>query len=189
MTCLATSANIGGTTSTKMKTASMASFIEGEVVALDPKFANTFAFSGVNSATYVPLAALKINRVYNDESCFGEIDLLQLAGANIVNNQSVTIGLFLGATVTGDVDFEYQNEQQSVVSYAELTPTGGGANTIANLADINPLYELLVASDSSQTIDITNLKISIGLGDTLLIALKTSASVSGQVSLTWFEQQ
>jgi DNA repair exonuclease SbcCD nuclease subunit len=58
-----------------------------------------------------------------------------------------------------------------------------------NLADINPIYELLVASDSSQTIDITNLKISIGLGDTLIIALKTSASVSGQVSLTWFEQQ
>ena len=189
MTCLATSANIGGTTSTKMKTASMASFIEGEVVALDPKFAKSFEFSGVNTSTYRPLAALKVNRVYRDESCFGEIDLLQIAGANIVNNQSVTFALFLKGKLTGDVDFQYQNEDESVVSYAELTPTGAGANTIANLADINPIYELLVASDSSQTIDITNLKISIGLGDTLIIALKTSASVSGQVSLTWFEQQ
>jgi hypothetical protein len=186
---LATSANIGGTTSTKLKTASIASFIEGEVVELDPKFSKSFAFSGVNTATYRPLSALKVNRIFNNESCFGEFDILRLAGSNTVNNQAVTIGFFLGARLSGEVNYQYVNEQNSVVSYAELLPTGAGFNTIENLADLTPIYELVVASDSSLSIDISQLKLTFGIGRDLIIAIKTTASVTGFVSINWFEQQ
>lgn len=185
---LATSANIGGTTSTKLKTSSMAGFIEGDVRNLDPKFSKSFTFSGINTATYKPLAALKVNRVFNGESCFGEIDLLRLAGANTVNNQTVTIGLFLGAEIGGDVNYEYTSENESVTSFATLNP-GAGGNTITNLSDLSPIFELVVSSDSSNNTNLEDLNIVIGLGNKFVIAIKTTASVTGQVLLSWFEQQ
>ena len=117
---LATSANIGGTTSKTLKTASMAGFIEGDTKTLDPKFSKLFSFSGINTATYKPLAAIKVNRVFNGESCFGEIDILRIAGSNTVNNQSVTIALFLGAKISGDVNYQYVEQEESVVSTTTL---------------------------------------------------------------------
>jgi len=185
---LATCANIGGTTTTKLKTASMAAFIEGEIKNLDPQYAKSFSFSGINTSTYKPLAALKVNRIFNDQSCFGEIDFLRIAGANTVNNQTVTIGLFLDAKISGDVDYQYIEQGQSIVSYANLNP-GAGGNTITNLANLSPTYELVVSSDSSIIANIEDLKIAIGIGRTIVVAIKTSASVSGDMSLSWFEQQ
>jgi hypothetical protein len=185
---LATCANIGGTTTTKLKTASMAAFIEGEIKNLDPQYAKSFSFSGINTSTYKPLAALKVNRIFNDQSCFGEIDFLRIAGANTVNNQTVTIALFLDAKISGDVNYQYIQQGQSIVSYANLNP-GAGGNTITNLANLSPTYELVVSSDSSIIANIEALKIAIGIGRTIVIAIKTSASVSGDMSLSWFEQQ
>jgi len=185
---LATCANIGGTTTTKLKTASMAAFIEGEIKNLDPQYAKSFSFSGINTSTYKPLAALKVNRIFNDQSCFGEIDFLRIAGANTVNNQTVTIALFLDAKISGDVNYQYIQQGQSIVSYANLNP-GAGGNTITNLANLSPTYELVVSSDSSIIANIEDLKIAIGIGRTIVVAIKTSASVSGDMSLSWFEQQ
>lgn len=185
---LATSANIGGTTSKTLKTASMAGFIEGDIKTLDPKFSKLFSFSGINTATYKPLAAIKVNRVFNGESCFGEIDILRLAGSNTVNNQSVTIALFLDAKISGDVNYQYIEQEESVVSTTTLNP-GAGGNTISNLADISPIFELVVASDSSVLTDLRDLNITLGLANELVIAIKTSASVTGNVAITWFEQQ
>ena len=186
---LATSANIGGTTSKKLKTASMAGFIEGTVVKLDPKFAKGWSFSGVNSATYRPLALLKANRLHNDESCFGEFDLLRIGASNEVNNKTLTVGFFKKAKISGDVNYQYVDEQNSIVSYASLTPTGAGLNTITNLAEITPFFELIVGSASSRSINLEDLEYILGPGDELLIAIRTTASITGQVSITWFEQQ
>lgn len=185
---LATSANIGGTTSTKLKTASMAAFVEGNVVDLDPKYSKSFSYSGINTSTYKPLGVVKVNRIFNNQSCFGELDVLRIAASNLVNNQSVTVGLFIDARIGGDVDFQYIEQGQSMVSYANLNP-GAGGNTITNLANLNPIYELVVSSDSSIIENVQDLRIAIGVGRPLVIAIKTSASVSGDVSLSWFEQQ
>lgn len=189
VTVLATSANIGGTVSKKLKTASMASFIEGNVVQLDPKFARSFTFSSVNSATYVPLALLKVNRVFQDQSCFGEMDLIRIAGANETSNKTLTIGFFINPIIGGEVNFQQQNGNDSIVSYATLTPTGGGANTITNLASINPFYELIVGGNSGAAEELEGLNLVFTTGQPMLIAIKTSAQISGQVSVNWFEQQ
>ena len=172
-----------------MKTASISAFIEGEVVELDPKYSRSFSFSGINTATYGPLASIKVNRIFNGESCFGEFDILRIAGANTVNNQAVTIGLFLGGELSGEVNYQYNNEANSIVSYANLIPAGAGANTIENLSDLSPIYELVIASDSSLSINLSHLKLTFGLGRDLIIAIKTTASVTGFVSVNWFEQQ
>lgn len=182
---LATSANIGGTTSVELRTASMAAFTEGKVTKLDPKYAISFSFSGINSATYVPLALMKANRVFNGQSSFGEFDLLQLAGSNEVNNKTLTIGLFINKSVSGDVNYQNVDSLGSIVSFANLDPS---TQTIT--APIgNPFYELVIGSASSKTIDLAMMGFVFGPGTELLIAIKTTASMAGSVSINWFEQQ
>ncbi len=186
---LATSANIGGTISKTLKTVSMAGFSEGNIQKLDPKFAKSFTFSGVNSATYVPIAILKANRVFDDQSCFGEFDILRLAASNESTAKTLTVGLFLNVEVTGEVNYQNVNGGESIVSYSDLTPTGLGANTIVDLANLNPFYELLIGALSADKEDLDPQKFILQPGQNVLIAIKTSGSIAGQISISWFEQQ
>jgi hypothetical protein len=48
---------------------------------------------------------------------------------------------------------------------------------------------LVVGSASSKTIDLRSLNFAFGVGDCLVIAIKTTALMSGQVSVNWYEQQ
>jgi hypothetical protein len=182
---LATSSNIGGTTSSTLKTVSMSAFTEGIVKKLDPKFALSTSFININQPTYRPLMILKANRVFNGQSSFGEFDLLQLAASNEVNNKTLTVGLFLDKEVTGDVDFKYVNEDSSIVSYAIVSPS---TQTIVAPVGL-PFYELVVGSASSKTIDLAMMDFVFGPGTNLIIAIKTTANMAGQVSVNWFEQQ
>jgi len=190
LSVLATSANIGGSTSKTLKTVSMASFVEGNTAQLDPKFSETFSFTGVNSpSTFAPLALLKANRVFRDQSCFGELDLVRIAASNEVNNKTLEVALFLQAQITGLVDFKYVNEQNSIASFATLVPTGVGANTIANIASITPFFTLVVGSASSKTELLQSLNLALSSGQSILIAIRTSGSITGQVNINWYEQQ
>ena len=184
LSILATSANIGGTTSTTLKSASMAGFTEGKIEKLDPKFAKSFNFTNVNESSYVPLALLKSNRVYSGQSSWGEFDLLRIAASNEVNNKTLTIGLFLNSEVTGDVDFQYIDENDSIVSIAEMDPTNDNF-----LNSPVPFYEILVGSAATLVEDIENLKFVFGPGDIVAVGIKTTAAITGQVSVNWFEQQ
>lgn len=183
---LLTSANIaGGTTSKTIKTASMASFIEGRVIKLDPKFAHSFQFS-INSSIYVPLGILKANRVFNGESCFGEFDILRIAGSNESTAKTLTIGFFLDAKVDGEVNYQYVEENNSVVSYADLDPS---TNEFTNLSSIVPFYETIVGPANSVQENLDVLEILFGIGREVVIGIKTSGTVAGAVSVQWFEQQ
>jgi hypothetical protein len=187
---LATSANIGGTTSRTLKTVSMASFTEGNIEKLDPKFAKSFSFSGLSTSNvFKPLALLKSNRVFNDQSNFGEFDLLRLAVSNETagaSGKTITIGLFLGAIVSGEVNFQYTEEQQSIVSYAELNPA---TQTINNLSDLTPFYQITAGPSGTQSDELETLKLIFQIGRQVLIAVKTSGSATGTTSVNWFEQQ
>lgn len=183
---LATSANIGGTTNTQLKTASMGSFIEGNIIKLDPKFAKSFQFSSINSSTYVPLGILKTNRIFNGESCFGEFDILRIAGSNESTSKTLTIGFFLDPTIGGEVNFQYIDEQNSIVSYADLDPSD---NTVINISNLTPFYETIVGPNNSVQENLDLLEIIFGTGRDLVIAIKTSGAIAGAVSVQWFEQQ
>jgi hypothetical protein len=84
------------------------------------------------------LALLKANRVYNGQSCFGEFDILRLAASNTTTatGKTLTVGFFINAEIGGEVNYEYVDEQNSIVSYAALTPDGVGKNTIDNLSEL-----------------------------------------------------
>lgn len=191
LSCLATSTNIlGGTTSKTLKTVSMATFIEGDVVKLDPKYAKSFSFASVTEADFTPLALLKANRVFNGESCFGEFDILRLAASNVTTatGKTLTVGFFINAEIGGDVNYQYVNEQNSMVSYAALIPDGTGKNTITNLADLTPFYEIVLSPGQSNTENLDTLEFLFSLANPLLIAIKGNG-VDGDVSINWFEQQ
>ena len=183
---LATSANIGGTTSKTLKTASMAGFTEGIVQKLDPKFAKSFTFSSVSSATYVPIAIVKANRFFDGRSSFGEFDILRISASNETNNKTLTVGFFLNGEIDGDVDFQYVNETESTVSYATLDPAN---DTIVNVANLTPFHELVVGGNSGASENLENLKFVFGPGKNFVIGIKTSGAITGQAGINWFEQQ
>jgi hypothetical protein len=188
VSALATSANIGGTQPVEMKTASMAAFTEGKVVKLDPKYATSQDYS-VNSASYLPLSLLKVSRIFNGISCFGNFELLKIAASNesaAAAPKTLTIGLFLGAGISGDVDFQHILTDQSIVDCAKLDPS---SNTISNLANITPFYEIVVGAGSAETQILKDFEFSFGPGETVLVAIKTSGLVAGTVALNWYEQQ
>jgi len=183
---LATSANIGGTDSKVLKTASMAAFNEGLVSILDPRFSRSFSFTGINQSSYVPLAVLKSTRVVDGRSNFGEFDLTRLNASNSVNNKTLFVGLFLNAKITGDVNFQYVDEQNSVVAYSAVSPSTA---TIVNVANLTPFYSIAVPPQSSVSVNLEELRFAFGVGSDLVVAIKTEASIDGAVSINWVEQQ
>ena len=185
MFVLATSANIGGSTSKTLRTVSMASFTEGKVEKLDPKYAKSFNIS-ISTSTYKPLAILKSNRVFNDQSNYGEFDILRMAVSNESTNKTMSIALFLDATVTGPVNFQYADETCSIVSYAEVNPSSQTINDIANLT---PFYEIIVGPGGTESERVEMLKLIFQIGRDVVVAVKTTGTVAGTFSINWFEQQ
>jgi len=185
MAVLATSANIGGTQSTVLKSASMAAFTEGEIYFYDPKFSKSFTFTNVNESSYVPLFSMKANRIFNDLSNYGEFDLLKVAASNEVNNKTLTIGLFLNEEVSDSPNFQNVDEENSIVSIAEFDPSN---DTFVNPSPV-PFYEVTIGSASSRSEALEDLRFVFGVGDKVTIGIKTTAQMDGTVSVSWFEQQ
>ena len=179
--------NVGNTSAVTLKTVSMGGFIEGDVKKLDPKFADSFLINNLNTSDAVkPLALVKANSVFNGDTCYGEFDLLRIGASNEANNQTLTVSLYVGAEIGGDVNYEYIDETRSIVSVATLAPA---SNSIDNLSDIEPLYQFVVGGNSAVGIPVEDLNFVFGQGHPMLIAVATSGQISGQVSINWFEQQ
>jgi len=182
----AVSLNIGNTTNVALKTVSMASFTEGMHRRLDPTFATTFAYNAVDtSSTYRPLGVIKVNRVHNNISCFGEIDFLRIAASNTSTAKNLTIALYKNLPVVGTVNYTYINQTNSIVSYSNLTP---GTDTITTNG-FNPFLIIQVGPNNQNSLDLTNEDLVLGLGDSVVIAIKTDGQVSGEFSINWNEQQ
>ncbi len=187
LSVLATSANIGGTTSKVIKTASMAAFTEGKVMKLDPKFSKSFSFSSFSEQTYSPLAIFKSNRFFDGRSSFGEFDIMRINGSNESTTKTLTVGFFLNAEINGDVDFQYVNEQESIVSVASLDPD---SDTIVDLASQQPFHEFVIGPLTGLSENLEDLKFVFGPGSNFVIAIKVSSgNITGQVGVNWFEQQ
>lgn len=179
------SANVGATTSVAPKSLSMAAFNEGLVRRLDPRFARAHTFSGYNSTTKAPLIALKVNRVFNSKTCFAEIDILRIAASNESTNKTLTVSVYKDLQISEVVNFQHIDQTNSAVSYADLTP---GTNTVSTTGK-NPLISFSVGANSAQTIDLNPEELVFNIGEIVIICISTSGTVSGEVSVNWFEQQ
>jgi hypothetical protein len=188
---LATSTNTTATTSVAVRCASLATFTEGEFVTLDPKFAHVRTFDSADtSGVFKGLIALKVNRVFHNQACFGELDVLSISATNAAGSATpkpFTIGIFRGVEITGDVNFIEVNGGSSTVSYADLGTSGGNGLAISQN---EPLFTFGVNGGGSNTIDLTGLEILSTAGEVLVIGFRADAAVSdNSVSVNWFEQQ
>jgi hypothetical protein len=179
------SANFGSTTSVKPKTASMAAFTEGMMKKLDPRFAIANSFTNYNSTTDAPIIALKVNRIYNDVSCFSEFDILRIAASNESTSKTLTVSLYKDAKIGGNVNFKYTDSNNSAVSYALLTV---GTNTVDVTGKI-PFLTFNIGANSAQTINIGEEELVFNVGEIVVITVHTSGQVSGEIGVNWFEQQ
>lgn len=188
---LATSTNTTATTSVAVRCASLATFTEGEFVTLDPKFAHVRTFDSADtSGVFKGLIALKVNRVFHNQACFGELDVLSISATNAAGSATpkpFTIGIFRGVEITGDVNFIEVNGGSSTVSYADLGTAGGNGLAISQS---EPIFTFGVNGGGSNTIDLANLEIVSTAGEVLVIGFRADAAVSdNSVSVNWFEQQ
>lgn len=188
---LATSTNTTATTSVAVRCASLATFTEGEFVTLDPKFAHVRTFDSADtSGVFKGLIALKVNRVFHNQACFGELDILSISATNAAGSATpkpFTIGIFRGVEITGDVNFIEVNGGSSTVSYADLGTAGGNGLAISQS---EPIFTFGVNGGGSNTIDLTDLEILSTAGEVLVIGFRADAAVSdNSVSVNWFEQQ
>ena len=186
VTTRAVSVNIGGTSNVTLKTVSMASFTEGLAKKLDPRYAFSFAINSVDTSNaYQPIGAIKVNRVYNGLTSFGEIDLLRIAASNTSVSKTLTVSLFKNVPLTGTPNFQYLGETNSLVSTTTLTP---GTDSIT-INGFIPLVTFPVASNSSNAITFDLDDLVVAHGEIIYVAIKTSGQVTGEVSLNWYEQQ
>ena len=188
---LVASTNTTATTSVEVRCASIATFTEGEFVTLDPKFAHVRTFDSTDtSGVFRGLVALKVNRVFHNQACFGELDLLSISATNAAGSTTpkpFTLGIFRGVEITGDVNFIEVNGGSSTVSYADLGTAGG---TGLAISQNEPLFTFGVNGGGANTIDLTSLEILSTAGEVLVIGFRAEAAVSDNtVSVNWFEQQ
>ena len=178
--------NNGNTSNLSIKTVSMANFTEGKTVKLDPRYSHSFNYSAVNTAgVYQPIGALKVNRVFNSLTCSGELDLLRVGASNESTSKNLTVALFKGVRINGNVNFQYVNATNSTVSYAILTP---GTDTITTNGAV-PFLIFQVGSNNATSIDIIPDDFIIATGEVVVVAVSTTGPVSGDFTVNWYEQQ
>ncbi len=164
----------------------MASFTEGLAKKLDPRYALSFAIDSVDTSNaYQPIGAIKVNRVYNNLTSFGEIDLLRVAASNTSTAKTLTVSLFKNLPLSGTPNFQYLSQTNSLISYATLIP---GTDSITTTGYI-PLVTFPIASNNSNSVTFDLDDLVVAHGEIIYVAIKTSGQVTGEVSLNWYEQQ
>ena len=181
------SLNEGNNTNVVVKGGSLAGFVEGRINNLDPTYSKAVTFSSANDNAFLdqPVLALKVNALYNDKICYGEFDILSINCSNENTAKTLTVGLFEGVDIGGEVDYQYIDETNSIVSFSTLVP---GTNTITTATAI-PFYTFAVAPQSSVSFPVIDLKFVIPRTANLVVAFKSSQDITGDLSLNWFEQQ
>ena len=171
-----------------VKSVSMACFNEGKLVKLDPKFSLSLPITVPDTNNvWKPILALKANRVFRNQLCAGEFDLLRMSLSNNSGGaapKSYRIGIFTDSTLTGDVDFQYIDQNRSIVSYASIN-----AATQTMSPNTIPIFSVSVGGGSTVTPDLADLNFVFGYGRVVTIAVNSDDAIDGSISLNWYEQQ
>jgi hypothetical protein len=193
VSALVSSTNIpgGAGIDVPVRCGSMAGFIEGKRIRLDPKYAfsDRFSFPDTSNAWRCFLA-MKVDRVFNGQSCFGEWDLIRMSATNETGGvapKSCTIGIFLDTTITGDLDFQSISQGQSIVSYSRIPDASISATTFT--PDSSPVFTVGVNGGNSLDIDLSDLNFSFGPGRVVVFAVRSDDAIAGNFAINWHEQQ
>jgi len=186
---LVTSTNIAATNqnqSVEVRCSSMATFIEGNIIKLDPRFSYSKTFNASTTASFLGLFAIKINSVYQGQNSFADISLSAISGLNAsaaAAPKAITIGIFVDSVITGDVNFVEVDSNRSTVSIANLSDNVISPNT-------TPIFSFALGAGQAANIDLESLNLEYGPGRIITIAYTSTGNPSGNaISLNWFEKQ
>lgn len=176
--------------SVTIKGASAGIFNEGLIQrSVGTSFA-TSTTSGAVSTTILPVISLRANRVFNNQSCYGEFEIFNISVGNDAGASSsgkiLKILIYKNVTLGGNVNFQYNDATRSMVAIDT------SATSLTTTSKSQLLKTLIVAANNSITLKLTDENFFAFSGDTITIAAQRA---SGQdvdaavVSVSWFEDQ
>ena len=175
--------------SVPVRSVSMATFNEGIVKKLDPKFSLSLPLTVPDTNNvWKPIIALKADRVFRSQLCSGELDLLKLMASNNTggsSGKSYRLGIFLDVPIAGtNVNFQYIDATQSVASYSTIS-----ASAATSITGAVPIFSITCGGNSTIQSDLSALDFVFGPGRIVVIAINSDDAIDGSFSLNWYEQQ
>jgi len=176
-----TAASLGSTTNLTVEGASASIMLEGDEVIKNNTFADVDTVSSVGSANFTNLITIKNRVVYGDRFNLGKVFPL-LVSIDNEHNKGLIVEIFRDADVAGVQNFQFEDEYNSIV-IADKTGT-----TVTNGTLIDAF---VVAANSSEVVDLTQLKTELLPEQTFVIAAKTvsGTATNTTVGITWKEEK
>lgn len=175
------SQNVGNTTDVEVKGGSAGGFIEGIVVRTEASRAakNTNAAVPVAPTAAVNIISLRNRLVFGTRRNRAETFGLSLTAATD-SNKAATIDVLIGATITGDLDFQYIDKMNSTTEIA----TDGGSVSGGRL-----VASFVIPSAGGEPFNLEQLASLLLPGEVMTISsqITSGAPSAVTVSLIWQE--
>lgn len=176
--------------SVTVKGASAGIFNEGMIQRSVGTSFSTVATKSDVGATLVPVVNLRANRVFKNQSCYGEFEIFNISIGNDAGSSSsgkiLKIYVYKNAVIGGPVNYQYNDSERSIVA----TDTAG--TSITTSAQTQLLKTLVIAANNSITLSLKDENFFASNGDTITIAAQRGGSSNidnAIVSVSWFEDQ
>lgn len=176
-----TAASLGSSgTNLTVKGASGSIFLEGDEVIKNNTFADVATVTSIGG-TLTNLITIKNRIVYGDNYNLGKAFPL-LVSIDNEHNKGLIVEVFRNADVAGVVNYQYEDEFNSII----VSDKDGTTVTNGTLIDA-----FVVAANSSEVVDLTQLKTEILPDDTFCISAKTvsGTATNTTVGITWKEEK
>lgn len=171
-------ASLGSTSNVVQKGASAAGCVQGRSTILKPSRSQDA--SGSITTSFSPLLSIRVRYELNSGVNLGECfpNLLSIASDS---SKSTIYTIYKNSTLTGEPDWNYVDQDQSIVEY-DVTATGRAGGELVSTFVVGP--------NSSEIIDQRSFNLYLLRGESLVvIARVTSGAASiGTVSLVWLEE-
>lgn len=173
-----TAASLGSATSITVKGASAGVFIEGISTLLTPSHAN-FNTNAAVGTSYVTVLTLKSLLSLNGKANLGRIVLTRLEVTSD-SAKNASIKLVKNPTL-GETNYSYHEEGKSIAKF--------GVNAHAESGTEHALYQTLLGSNGSASIDLSKLDIALYSGETLSVFAKVVSGAASSITaaLVWKE--
>jgi len=182
------STNSGSSTSVDIKGGSGALFTEGIVNRnIGPTFATGSYRTGVQT-TPVPILTIRPNKVFKNQTCYGEIDPFNISvGADFnaaANTDLLNVLIYKNLTLTGPVNFSYVDQNNSIVA-CDIAATGFTITSNSKL-----MKSFSVPANNAVTLQLNYQDFFLSQREKFTIVVSTTGNTANvAANISWFEDQ
>ncbi len=170
----------GSTTNISVSSASFAGFIEGTISRRRPPFTWSVTNFSAGTTEYVAFA-LRTRGEFQNIVNYRELYPIILSAGTETSNRVVTCKLYLNATMTGTVNWQYVSQTKSSIEYAQpttITPSGGTL-----------IGSFIYTSGAPLVVNLEELGVMVTENETIVISLVTASGTAvSSVSINWAEE-